>query len=251
MLTIYHSRADFLNTECTTAVLPVGAVEQHGSHLPVGTDLIIAEAVASRLAERLNAYLLPCIGISSSIEHRKAKGTVYLKADTLALVIRDIAESLQYSGFEKMIIFNGHGGNWILKPTVRQLNRDFEMRGVGMEVILIPPNIALKRQGEIMKHVQHDIHAGEKETSIMMYLCKEHVKPFVPQQAPTVVPQDFMDYFDVTEITEDGYWGFPEEATAEKGQKMLDLTLECALDYLAEIERVRKRIETRGKTRGS
>jgi creatinine amidohydrolase len=211
----------------------------------VGTDSIVSGAIAERLAERLNAYLLPCISIASSIEHREAKGTVYLRADTLALVIRDIAESLQYSGFKRLVIYNGHGGNWILKPMVRQLDRDFKSRGVDMEVILIPPNIALKRQGEIMEHVQHDIHGGEKETSIMLHLCKEHVKPPIPQHAPTVVPQDFMDYFDVTELTEDGYWGFPEEANEEKGRRMFELTVECALDYLNEIERERRKIAAR------
>jgi creatinine amidohydrolase len=254
MLTIYNTRQDFLTKDCTTAVLPVGAVEQHGSHLPVGTDTIISNEMASRIAERLGAYLLPCISIASSIEHREAKGTVYLKADTLAFVIRDIAESLQYSGFKRLIIFNGHGGNWILKPTVRQLDRDFKDKGVEMELILIPPNIAFKRQGELMKNVQHDIHGGEKETSIMLHLCAEHVRPYVPQQSPTVVPQDFMDYFDVTELTEDGYWGFPEEATAEKGRKMLDLTLECAIEYVNEIERERARIAARNnknQTRGN
>lgn len=245
MLTIYNTRGDFLSSDCTSAVLPVGAVEQHGSHLPVGTDSIIAEEIASRIAERLNAYLLPCVSIASSIEHREAKGTVYLRADTLALVIRDIAESLRYSGFKRLIIFSGHGGNWILKPTVRQLDRDFKERGTEFETILIPPNIALKRQHEVMKHVQHDIHAGEKETSIMMHLCPEHVRPHVSLQAPTTAPQDFMDYFDVTELTEDGYWGFPEEATAEKGRSMLDLTLECALEYITEIERERKRVADR------
>src|SRR5690242_12092910 len=126
MLNMYNTRRDFLTTDCTTAVLPVGAIEQHGSHLPVGTDTIIAGEIALRIAERLDAYLLPSISIASSIEHREAKGTVYLKADTLALVIRDITESLQYSGFKRLIIYNGHGGNWILKPTVRQLDRDFK-----------------------------------------------------------------------------------------------------------------------------
>ncbi|WNQ12546.1 creatininase family protein [Paenibacillus aurantius] len=233
---------DFQTKECFTAVLPVGAIEQHGSHLPVGTDAIIAEEIASRLAERLDAYLLPCVSISSSIEHRESKGTVYLKADTLALVIRDIAESLRYTGFKRLVLFSGHGGNWILKPTIRQLNRDFRERGEEMELILIPSTIALNRLHEIAKHVQGDLHAGEKETSLMLYLCPEHVKDIIPEEEPTAVPQDFMDYFDVTEMTADGYWGFPQEATADKGRRLLDLTVDCAVDFLDKIESERKRI---------
>ncbi|CAN7748882.1 creatininase family protein [Paenibacillus sp. LjRoot56] len=242
MLTMYNNRTDFLNTECDTAILPVGALEQHGSHLPYGTDNIIAGALAERIAETLNAYLLPPISIASSIEHRAAKGTVYLKADTLALVIRDIAESLLYSGFRRLILINGHGGNWILKPTIRQLNRDFADRENEMEVILIHTSVALGRQHEVMEHTKHDIHGGEKETSHILHLCPEHVKDYVPQAAPTSVPQDFMDYFDVTELTEDGYWGYPEVASAEKGLKMMDLMVECSLAYLKQIEEEKERI---------
>jgi creatinine amidohydrolase len=246
MLTMYNSMRDFRLSDCTVAVLPVGALEQHGSHLPVGTDNIIAEALASRIADRLNAYMLPGIGITSSIEHRQGRGTVYLKAETLAAVIRDIAESLQYAGFKRLIIINGHGGNWIIKPTVRQLSNDFKDKRTDMEVILIHTSIALKRQHEVMEHVQHDLHAGEKETSLILHLCKEHVQEIVPQQVPTTVPQDFMDYFDVTEITEDGYWGFPEGASAEKGTKMMELMEECAIAYLDQIEAVKKRIYGEG-----
>lgn len=242
MLTMYNNRVDFQNSSCETAILPVGALEQHGSHLPFGTDNIIAGAMAEKLAEVLDAYLLPPISIASSIEHRAAKGTVYLKADTLALVIRDISESLAYSGFRRLILINGHGGNWILKPTIRQINRNFEDRNVNMEVILIHTSVAQARQHEVMKHTHNDIHAGEKETSIMMYLTPDHVKQYVPQTAAPTVPQDFMDYFDVTEITEDGYWGYPEDATAEKGVRMMALNVECAIEYLKQIDNEKERI---------
>lgn len=242
MLTMYSNRKDFQKAEGDTAILPVGALEQHGSHLPYGTDTIIAGALAERLAVTLDAYLLPPISIASSIEHRADKGTVYLKADTLALVIRDIAESLQYSGFKRLLLINGHGGNWILKPTIRQLNRDFTDRSAEMEVILIHTSVALGRQHEVMEHTKSDIHGGEKETSHILHLYPEHVKDYVPQAAPTNVPQDFMDYFDVTELTEDGYWGYPEAASAEKGEKMMDLMVECSLGYLQQIEREKERI---------
>src|SRR4051812_47128875 len=125
MLTIHNTRDEFASRPCTTAVLPVGAVEQHGQHLPVGTDILLAQSVAEQLAQKLDAYLLPPLAITSSIEHRKAKGTVYLRADTLALVVRDIAASLRDSGFTRLVLANCHGGNWILKPTLRQLNRDW------------------------------------------------------------------------------------------------------------------------------
>ncbi|WP_158289450.1 creatininase family protein [Paenibacillus flagellatus] len=243
MLTMFHTRNDFEAHSSVTAVLPIGAIEQHGSHLPVGTDTIIVGELAHRLAERLDAYLLPTLSITASIEHRKSKGTVYLKADTLALVIRDIADSLRVTGYRKLILVNGHGGNWILKPTIRQLNRDFEDAGHAMEVILITTGIVNKRTVGIVQHTEGDIHGGEKETSLMLHFCEEHVKKPV-QQPPTAVPQDFLDYFDAVDLTGDGYWGFPEAASKEKGRLIADLFADCAVDYLDQIERVRKSLKT-------
>lgn len=245
MLTYRNNKREFEASASTVAILPVGAVEQHGSHLPIGTDAMIAQAFADRLGAILDAYVLPVLSIASSIEHRESKGTVYLKAETLGLVIRDIIESLHYSGYRKVILLNGHGGNWILKPTIRQLIRDFQDKGEPMEIVLIHNSVVVKRQHEVTEHVAHDLHAGEKETSIMMYLHPELVSEYVPQKQATTVPQDYMDYFDVDDITEDGYWGFPEAATPEKGEKLMQLMVECALDYLRELDETRKAVRQR------
>jgi len=123
MLTIHQTAPEVARTPCTVAVLPIGAVEQHGGHLPLGTDTMLARAVAEPIARSLNAYLLPPLAITCSMEHRKAKGTVYLRAETLAHVVRDIAASLRDSGFTRLILINFHGGNWVVKPTIREINR--------------------------------------------------------------------------------------------------------------------------------
>jgi creatinine amidohydrolase len=241
MLSITNSRPEFEQGNVKVAILPIGAVEQHGSHLPVGTDTIIASAVAERVAGRLDAYLLPAVAISSSIEHKKALGTVYLKSTTLGLVVRDIAESLHEAGFRKLIIINGHGGNWILKPTIRQLNR--EMSGQftgcadgGLETILIHTSAGLDRQHEVMEHKQHDVHAGEKETSIMLHLHPQYVGTIRELPGQQFQPQEYMDYFDVMDLSGDGYWGYPESGTADKGAKLMDIIVEAALQAIERIE---------------
>ncbi|MDF2959372.1 MAG: Creatininase [Paenibacillus sp.] len=238
MLTVYNNRTEFERDNPKIAVLPVGAVEQHGSHLPLGTDMIIASEFALRVAEQLGAYLLPVLAVTSSIEHKKAQGTVYLKATTLGLVIRDIAESLHESGYEKLILINGHGGNWILKPTIRQLNRDLE----GLETVLIHTSVGSERQNEAIDHKQHDIHAGEKETSIMLHLYPQYVGPIRELPDKRFHPQEFMDYFDVMDLSDDGYWGFPESGTAEKGARLLDIMVESALQYLERLEQHHKKL---------
>lgn len=241
MLTMYNTKQDFEQTECTVAVLPVGAIEQHGSHLPVGTDAMLAHEFAGSLARHLDAYLLPVVPISSSIEHRKGKGTVYIKAETLAFMLRDIAESLQYSGFRKLVIVNFHGGNWIMKPTVRRMNREL----ADMQVILLHADIAVHRHHEVLDHVHHDVHAGEFETSLMLHLHPGYVSEIAGEAEPVFVPQSFMDYFDATDLTGDGYWGFPRDGTAEKGKHVLDLMVKCGLDYIREVDEVTSRLRER------
>ena len=239
MITIYNNAKDFNSTTIDTAVLPIGAVEQHGTHLPVGTDTFIVGEVAKRVAEKLNAYLLPVIPISCSIEHRDNRGTVYLKAETLTAVIRDIAYSLNYSKYKKLIVISGHGGNWVIKPAIRELNRELEH----MSIYLVGTStIASKRVNEIMEHTQNDIHAGEKETSMMLYLLKEHVADIDLQNDFEYQPQDFLDYFDISKVTKYGYWGYPEAATAEKGEKMLNLLVDCTIEYLGKVETLKEEL---------
>lgn len=238
MLSMFNTTKEIKNEEHDIAVLPVGALEQHGSHLPVGTDNLIASAFAERVAKELNAYLLPCINIASSIEHRKSAGTVYLKADTLAMVIRDIAESLMYSGYKKIVIINGHGGNWILKPTIRQINLESE----NFQAVLLDMQVASHRFHEVVDRLENNIHACEKETSIMLYLYSEYVKEIVPTNNNEIVPQAYMDYFDTSNLTEDGYWGNPELGTAEKGKKLLEIMVECALEYMNQLDAYKQKV---------
>lgn len=240
MLTIFNNKREFQSSNCTVAVLPLGAVEQHGSHLPVGTDIIISSELARRVAEEINAYLLPVIPITCSIEHRESKGTVYIRAATLSAMIRDIAESLQYSGYKKLYLINGHAGNWILKPTIRELNREFP----NIEVVLVSTQSARERMLEIFDYaLPHDIHAGETETSVIMYLQESLVSEINLDKEKTLYPQDFLDYFDMSEITSDGYWGHPENASSEKGEKWINMLLEAALDYIQKINNTQTKLQ--------
>lgn len=242
MLDIRNNRRDFERERLTTAVLPLGAIEQHGSHLPVGMDIVLAAEIAGRLAEALNAYLLPAMPITSSIEHRKGHGTVYIRATTLAAILSDVAASLQEAGFRRLILVGGHGGNWIVKPTIRQVNREwpaFEVLSVDLS------SIATHRLGEILEYPDEDVHAGEMETSVMLYLDESSVGEIRQVNGHAGLHRSFMDQFDVTEMTGDGYWGRPESATKDKGRRVLELMLDCSLAYIRLFEQQKDIIESR------
>ncbi|MDA1192214.1 MAG: creatininase family protein, partial [Candidatus Poribacteria bacterium] len=122
MLTWENTAFEFEEARPTLAVLPVGAIEQHSYHLPIGTDLILASELAKRIAERLEAWLLPTLPYSNSREHRGFHGALCLRPETLVHVLRDLVGSLRHYGVNRIVVVNGHGGNWILKPAIRELN---------------------------------------------------------------------------------------------------------------------------------
>jgi creatinine amidohydrolase len=106
------------------AVLPVGSFEQHGRYLPLITDTAIACIISQEIADAYPVHLLPPITMSCSHEHAAFPGTVSISAKTLYAVIDDIRASLARSGIHKLVIVNGHGGNYVLSNVVQEANVD-------------------------------------------------------------------------------------------------------------------------------
>ena len=106
---------DDMDRENVLVILPIGSVEQHGPHLPLGMDSIVAEAVldAARgdMVAKHEILVLPTIGVGQSPEHMDFPGTITLRAETLIMVLKDILGSLARHNFKKVVILNGHGGN--------------------------------------------------------------------------------------------------------------------------------------------
>jgi creatinine amidohydrolase len=197
-----------------TAVLGIGAIEQHGSHLPIGTDWMIARELARRVAMELGAVELPAIPVSMSECHGSFAGTLWLKPATLAAVLRDIVSSLRNSRVNCLLVVNCHGGNFILEPIILDLNRDHpEFR-----VALADENWPNLVDGlPLFETYETDIHAGEIETSLMLHLFPELVR----DERVDLVPEcgrEFLDYVTLDQISPAGIWGTPGKASAEKGK---------------------------------
>jgi creatinine amidohydrolase len=124
-----------LDPEKTIAVLPVAATEQHGPHLPVMTDVAIAEGMLACLKKRLPADLsvlvMPIQSIGKSNEHILSRGTLTLSADTLLRVLVEIGEGVHRAGLRKLVLANSHGGNAsVIATAARELRVRFEMLAV-------------------------------------------------------------------------------------------------------------------------
>jgi creatinine amidohydrolase len=207
------------------AVWGIGAIEQHSIHLPLGTDWLGVRDIARRVAEGLNAFLVPSLPFSMSECHGPMPGTVWLKPETLAAVVRDTVLSLYSQGIQRVLIVNGHGGNFVLEAEIRHLNLKYPDL-----IVLMPPYfIPCTREVKIWEQ-GGGIHANESETSHQLYINREHVKDErVDYQPP--VGQEFLDYTYMSFISETGVWGYPSHGTAEKGRRSTQRRVERIIEW--------------------
>lgn len=223
MGSVYQTTAEIKESQPEIAVFGVGAIEQHGHHLPVATDWSGITEMTRRVAEELDAFWAPAIPFSMSECHGEMHGTVWLNPDTLAKVIRDLVLSLRAQGFRKILIMNGHGGNFILEPTIQELNLTYQDITVVMPANLGPFDPPIYETGG-------EVHAGESETSTQLYFFPEQVKDERVDYIPPV-GREFLDYAVMSRLSPYGIWGKPSFGTAEKGRRAVEASVSRVVEY--------------------
>ena len=219
VLTVLNTFNDLDNSIIDKAILPIGSIEQHGPHLPLGTDLIIVQHIAEKVAGQLgNCYLLPALPYSNSQEHLCFRGTISLKPSTLAQIIKDIVLSLYLHDIKKIIVISGHGGNWIIKPTIRELNLEYP------DLKIIHSNTTGKKP--------FDVHAGESETSAMLYIDEPTVKKEQIVDSLPDVTQEYIDYVGMKALSQHGNWGKASQASKKKGEHLMKTEADNIASYI-------------------
>jgi creatinine amidohydrolase len=219
------------------AVFGIGAIEQHSIHLPLGTDWLGVDDVTRRIAKELDAFVVPALPFGMSECHRPMAGTVWLKPETLAAVLRDAVLSLYAQGFHKVLVVNGHGGNLVLRAEVRRLNLSHPDL-----IVLMPPALAPRPGDPQIWEKGVGIHAGESETSRQLYVNRAHVRDERVDYFPDV-GREFLDYVPIGSISEWGVWGYPSLGTEEKGERAIARqvarVVEWAREAFARVEALR------------
>ena len=216
-------------------MLPIGSIEQHSRHLPLGTDWIAATALAHRVARELGAIVLPALPVSMGRCHKPMAGTVWLRPMTLADAVTDLVRSLAASGIRHVLIVNGHGGNFTLEVAARELNMAHP------ELTVLLPPMTLRSNGPpIFETAGMEVHAGESETSVMMAIDASLVGDDRVDYIPPV-GREYLDYALVGDISPEGVWGKPILATRDKGERAFEARVQSLVEYVREtFERVAK-----------
>lgn len=215
-----NSSAEIKAGTPSVAVFGIGAIEQHSGHLPLCTDWYQLREISRRVARELDALLVPALPYSMSQCHGPASGTVWLRPETLAAVVRDVVLSLRSQGIHKVVIINGHGGNFVLEPVIRELNLSHS------DMMVIRPlfdggfNVA-----DLFEHGDVECHAGEIETSLMLAISPDLVRAARVDYVPTA-GREFFDYAFLDRWAPFGVIGVPSAGDAEKGRRALDASVD-------------------------
>ena len=213
------------------AVLPIGSFEQHGAILPLATDTVVACVVADAIADAYPVLRLPPVTISCSHEHAGWPGTVSISATTLAAVVTDIAASLRESGVDKLVLVNGHGGNYVLGNVVQ------ESRGA---MALFPTEVDWLRSradGGVETGPDLDMHAGELETSLLLHARPDLVDDQYAEHDHLAPDRNRLLTVGMAAYTESGVVGRPSLASAAKGAAVLASLVASFADVLAAFDR--------------
>jgi creatinine amidohydrolase len=200
------------------AVLPIGSFEQHGPHLPLTTDTLVAGTIASELATVYPVFRLPPLTISCSHEHAAWPGTVSISATTLAAIVRDVSSSVQRAGASTLVLVNGHGGNYVLGNVAQEASLG------PLRTVLFPtePDWEDARTAAGLGSTGlSDMHAGELETSILLHARPDVVRPGHERADHLADDRRYLLTRGMQAYTESGVIGRPSLASAEKGRAVL------------------------------
>ena len=232
------------------AVLPLGAVEQHGPHLPLSVDARVAEALARKVAEALPeespAIFLPTQAVAKSNEHQRYPGTLTLSAGTVLAAWCEIGACVARAGVRKMVLLNAHGGN---VPVMDIVARELRVRHEMLVVCVNWWGLGLPEGMYSPDELRHGVHAGEMETSVVLALdpdnvdmgkardFRSHGRDWEAGARHISLAQGARPAWQIQDLNPSGACGNAASATLAKGEATLAFVVERLVEVLGDVDR--------------
>jgi creatinine amidohydrolase len=221
---------EYLDEE-SLALVPLGSTEQHGPHLPEGTDHLIAEGLAREGAERTGYLCTPTINIGVSPHHRQFDGTMWVDAPVFRDYVESLTRNLSYHGIDRVVYVNAHGGNVDhLREVGRRLRDEEVMYAIEWMWDESIPDLV----DDLFTH--NGPHGGPKETAMIQHLHPELVHDdrledardggLTDVEAAETRTHGARTFYDAIDNTDNGVLGDQTDATAEKGEELFEAATE-------------------------
>lgn len=225
-------------------IVPFGSLEQHGPHMSIDTDLYFADRFLDLALERLGpevaCWRLPILPVSRSVEHVGFPGSLWLTSETLLKVIEELTGGIAASGFRRVVFLNCHGGNMAILEVAA---RDVRIRTGMMAFTIFPPALLPDPVEVDERERMFGIHANDWETSVMMALSPERVRPdrldvAYPQFESETLRLEFSAAnvaWASRDLTATGTFGDARQASAERGWRRIEPMIAKLSAVLTEI----------------
>jgi creatinine amidohydrolase len=219
--------------ETRTVIIPCGSVEEHGPHLPLGTDTIHVYEVCKEASKRIPVFVAPPLYYGVCRSTRNHPGTVGIRASTLRALTADLVAALYRQGLRHFLVISGHASGLQISSFTE----------VGEELLLEYPDVrvavlsildlAMAAWQDVVV-TKDDSHAGEVETSVMLHLRPQWVGEARPQEKPQF-PKHLL-VRDKLRFWPGGVWGDASQASKEKGKKLFDLAVIALVHLILELD---------------
>ena len=226
-----------------TCILPIGCIERHGDHLPLGADILMVHELARRAAEIEPAVVFPSHWAGQIHENKNYAGTVALRHDVILALLDNLCEEISRNGLKKIILLNGHGGNEFILPTFMWTMLE-KPRDYTLYLLRLRDYTSVLEQDEQWKSMMvsaYDYHGGEGETSMMLAARPELVR--MDQVGAPGVSQERLQHLPGMVTSQWWYAAYPEQyagdathATAEKGEYAIGKYAEKIAEWVKAIK---------------
>jgi creatinine amidohydrolase len=230
-----------------TVIMPLGSLEAHGTHKPVGCCYLLAKSASEDVGRRTGISVTPIVPFGVSDGYKNFPGTITVSMNTLSQYVYEACESLVRAGFKKIIFFSAHGGNNL--PVLGELSLKLrDEHGVLCTVVHVWGMISRLTPEGFWEEGQKLGHGGEPTTSVMLHLHPDLVE--MEEIRYEVLEQNFEGfetqsysthkfkgvnqniYLYAEEVQPNGYMGDPTKASAEKGKQLYEKTIDYLVDFV-------------------